>query len=105
MTYKEYVNRTVEQIVAEEVQRQLQLEAAKQAQLNCLQRNEYMSETTFLIHCKICGKLLKREGYMVYEHPNYCNDCWEKAEAQSIYGGEINANIYRLGSRKSPKRI
>lgn len=41
-----------------------------------------MSETTFLIHCKICGKLLKREGYQVYEHANYCNSCWEQAEEE-----------------------
>lgn len=33
MTYTEYRKRTVQQIVAEEVQRQLQVEIGKQAQL------------------------------------------------------------------------
>ena len=40
-----------------------------------------MSELTSIIKCEICGKLLKRQGFRVYEHPNYCNDCWDKAEA------------------------
>lgn len=40
-----------------------------------------MSELISIIKCQICGKLLKREAYKVYEHPNYCDECWEKVES------------------------
>ena len=39
-----------------------------------------MSDLVYIIHCKICGKLLKRYGMAVYEHADYCNKCWQEAE-------------------------